>query len=156
MVLHLQKLCVGVDDPDHLRRLQTRWAPILEPRFGPGRAGHITRHAPKRAAELLAGGSLYWVIRGVMCLRQRLIGFEPWSRALSPWADAEGQGDQPTHATLILLDAAAVPVQARPCRAFQGWRYLAAEQAPLDLNLLNSRENLPPALAAELGRLGLL
>lgn len=153
-MLHLQKLCVGVNDPAHLLSLQQRWFPILETRFGPGRVGHVTRMMPKRAGELLAGGSLYWVIRGVMCVRQRLAAIEPWSRNATPFAEEEGAGEGA--ATLLVLDAAHVAVQGRPCRAFQGWRYLAEDAAPPDLSTSAGGDEMPAALRAELGRLGLL
>ncbi len=58
MALHIIKLCVGVDSLQDLRD----W------RASRAAAGHAaicsTRMAPKRAAEILDGGSLYWVIRG--------------------------------------------------------------------------------------------
>jgi len=77
MTLHLIKLAVGVDDVDHLAELQARRlaqagaenrAPVLR---------HVTRHAPRRAEELLTGGSLYWVIRGWVRVRQKLVGLDP-------------------------------------------------------------------------------
>ena len=72
-------------------------------------------------AELLDGGSLYWVIKGVIQVRQRLVGFE------------EGTKDDGSRCCLILLDQQLVPVRPVPRRAFQGWRYFDAADAPPDL-----------------------
>ena len=73
---------------------------------------------PKRADELLDGGSLYWVIRGEVLCRQRLLGVEPF-------VDREGIGR-----CRLQLEPKLTLVQPRPWRAFQGWRYLAAEGCP--------------------------
>ena len=67
--LNLMKLCVGAESPDDLAAWQ-------QMRFGTGTASHVTRMWPKRDEELLAGGSLYWVFKGVMSARHRLIGLE--------------------------------------------------------------------------------
>lgn len=111
MSLHLIKLCVGVAKVETLERRVAKgdWLNVH------------TRNTPKRAAELEDGGSLYWVIKGVIEARQRLIGFD------------EGTRDDGTPCCLLLLDPAIVPVRPVPRRAFQGWRYLAAADAPPDL-----------------------
>ena len=132
------KLAVGVRDPAHLRALQfarLRQDPPLR---------HLTRHLPRRAAEIVAAGSLYWVISGAMLLRQRVTAIEP---AVRPDGAA---------CAAILLDPALVPVVGRPVKAFQGWRYLRAEDAPDDLTPGSPEAALPHAMAQELRELGLL
>ena len=121
MTLHLVKLCVGATSiADLAQWQQERLAEQRRAREAP-RIFHRTFQTPKRTAELLDGGSLYWVIKGVIEARQRLIGFD------------EGTRDDGTPCCLLLLDPAIVPVRPVPRRAFQGWRYLAAADAPPDL-----------------------
>lgn len=135
--VHLVKLCVGADGPEDLLRWQRA-------RFGAGPARHITRMWPRREAEVLAGGSLYWVFRGVILGRQRVIGLE------------EVRGEDGILRCAIGLDADLVRTTAVPRRPFQGWRYLAAADAPADLPEGREREEaLPPALAQALAEMGL-
>lgn len=139
MTLHLIKLAVGADSVEDIRVFQD------ERRGGASTVTHPTRHAPKRADELLAGGSLYWVVRGVVRARQRLIGIEPGTPAGAP--------------CLLALDPELVETVPRPQRPFQGWRYLRADDAPADAGVAGgsgSGEDLPEEMAAELARLGLL
>jgi len=103
---------------------------------------HTTRLFPKRRAELLAGGSLYWVIKGVVLLRQRIVDL----RATT--------GPDGVERCEIVLDRTLHRTQAQPRRAFQGWRYLTAEDAPADLD--GRRAKAPPELHARLAELGLL
>lgn len=136
--LHMMKLCVGAPNPEVLERWQ-------RDRFGGAPAEHVTRMWPRRGDELLAGGSLYWVFKGTMLARQRLIGLEERSG-----------GDGITRCALI-LDPALVRVAGVPRRAFQGWRYLRAEDAPPDLPAGRAAEAaLPAKLARELAAMGLL
>lgn len=132
--LHLIKLSVGTDDPEDLDRWQQQR--LRET----GKLFHRTRMHPKREEELLQGGSIYWVIRGLVRCRQRLIGFERGP-------DSEGR-----QATLLLLDPTLVIVEPTPHRAFQGWRYLEPARAPRDL--AGGGKELPANLAAELRQLG--
>ena len=139
MSLHLIKLSVGSESVASLGRWQARRLAHL------GRLFHQTRMMPRRRAELLAGGSIYWVIKGVVRARQRLIGIE---RAL----DDAGHG-----CALLLLDPILVRILPRPHRPFQGWRYLAPEGAPPDLAALPAGTRLmPPELLRDLEALGLL
>ena len=102
---------------------------------------HITRMTPKRAEDLLAGGSLYWVIKGQISARQRLVALKPVTREGAPHC-------------AIVLDRKIVPTVPRRHRAFQGWRYLEPKDAPPDLSGTNSQ--MPEKLRAELTELGLL
>ena len=114
MPLHLVKLAVGIDDIDHLR--QIRRVRAAE------RGGNwvYTRNRPRRAQEVLAGGSIYWVIRGQIRVRQRVTG-------LRRERDNTGR-----RYCLIEVDAELVPTLPRACRPFQGWRYLSPGDAPPD------------------------
>src|ERR1700721_3794517 len=121
MPLHLIKLCVGCDS---VRDLEDWIAQKLKAKRKTGEKPkhiHRTRMVPKRAAERGDGGSLYWVIRGEIACRQRI-------RDLRPFRDKDGVGR-----CGIVLEPKVVPVDPRPFRAFQGWRYLAAKDAPPDL-----------------------
>lgn len=136
--LHIMKLCVGAPHPESLERWQAE-------RFGGGPAEHVTRMWPKRAEELLAGGSIFWVFKGTMLARQRILDLQ----------ERVG-GDGITRCALI-LDREVVRVSAVPRRAFQGWRYLSPADAPPDLPAGRAAESpLPPKLARELAEMGLL
>jgi hypothetical protein len=144
MPLHLIKLCVGVDS---VQDLEAWIRQKLKARPKGSRREHIhtTRMVPKRADELLDGGSLYWVIRGQVTCRQKLI-------AIRPFRDREGVGR-----CRLVLTPKVVLVEPRPFRAFQGWRYLAASDAPRDLDrAAPGARDMPEDLRRELRQLGLL
>lgn len=142
MTLHLIKLCVGAASIDNLaawieRRLVDKRAAGL-----PVEHFHTTRMVPRRVDDLLDGGSLYWVIKRNVQVRQKLL-------EVRPFTDNEGIGR-----CRLVLEPKLVPTEWQPKRAFQGWRYFEPEDVPRDLK--GSRRNqLPPALAAELAGLGL-
>lgn len=139
--LHLVKLAVGARDVADIREWQAgRLA-------REGSIGHVTRSRPTRAAELLAGGSIYWVVTGSLCVRQRLIGIDPVT------------GEDGTAMTRLVLHPALVAVMPRGMKPFQGWRYLAADAVPADVaksRRASGEESLPEALAKSLRELGLL
>ena len=145
MSLHLLKLCVGADS---IRDLETWIAERLAARRRakePLEHVHTTRMAPKRALELLDGGSLYWVIKGQIAARQDLLD-------LRPFIDSDG-----VSRCHLVMEPKLVPVWARACRPFQGWRYLKAHEAPADLGSDGAHgAHLPEALRLELRQLGLL
>jgi hypothetical protein len=114
-LVHLIKLAVGVRDVAHLAALQAARLETDPP------LRHRTRNSPKRAEELRAGGSIYWVIGGVILVRQRLLDI------------IEDHWDDGTRCAGLVLDPALVRVQARAVKAFQGWRYLEPADAPADL-----------------------
>jgi hypothetical protein len=145
MALHLIKLCVGADS---IRDLED-WIrqKLKEKRKRREKPEHIhrTRMVPKRAAELVDGGSLYWVIRGEIACRQRI-------RDVRPFRDREGVGR-----CGLVLDPKVVLVAPRPFRAFQGWRYLAVKDAPRDLEkVAPGATAMPEKLRRELRELGLM
>ena len=144
MTLHLIKLCVGAETIADL----AAWIALRRKSKSGLHAqaihAHVTRMAPKRADELLDGGSLYWVIKGQLCARQRLVGVEPF-------VDAAG-----VKRCALQLDHEIVAVSPRPCRAFQGWRYLSPDDAPPDLAAGVVASEMPEELRRELSGLGLL
>ena len=143
VTLHLIKLCVGADSISDLADWQKKRACERKKNGGPGEIMHITRMTPKRADELLNGGSLYWVIKGQIAARQKLLAFRDVKKNGVP------------HCGLV-YDKALVPVVARPRRAFQGWRYLEDKDVPPDLAQTKGAKDLPEKLQRELAALGLL
>jgi hypothetical protein len=145
MPLHLIKLCVGCDS---IRELEGWIKQRLKDKRKRGEKPehiHTTRMVPKRAAELADGGSLYWVIRGEVACRQRI-------RDVRPFRDKDGIGR-----CGLVLDPKVILVAPRPYRAFQGWRYLAAKDAPRDLEkVAPGAAAMPEKLRRELRELGLM
>jgi hypothetical protein len=133
MSLNLIKLCVGADTPEDLRI----W------REARAAAGHRpivhTRQTPKRAAELLEGGSLYWVFKGVILIRQGIAAIETLEGA--------------QRRCEILLEDAMIATAPQPRRAFQGWRYLDTQDAPVDFGEA-AHGDLPVELARRLREAG--
>jgi hypothetical protein len=139
MTLHLIKLSVGTEDVEDLRAWHE------ERLRKTGAVYHQTRMCPRRKAELLDGGSIYWVIKGVILCRQRLLD-------IVPTVDGEGRP-----CVRLMLDPELVRTEPRAHRPFQGWRYLAPEDAPADLESLGAGAgDLPAEMVAELRALGLL
>lgn len=140
---HLIKLSVGPRDVEQLRALQAGRVETDPP------LRHRTRMFPRRAAEILSfGGSIYWVVAGFVRVRQRILDIRE-----------ETGADGIVRAGLV-LDPELVPVEARPLKPFQGWRYLSPEAAPPDLRpgTVEARglDALPAGLRRELRDLGLL
>ena len=146
MTLHLIKLCVGAESVEDLEEwIAGRIAD--NPRAGPGvprEPFHITRMVPKRVNELMEDGSLYWVIKGQVQCRQRIV-------EVRPFTDSEGIGR-----CFLVLGPKIVRTAWQPRRAFQGWRYLKANEAPADLPDDADIAAMPVALRSELAELGLL
>jgi hypothetical protein len=134
LTLHLIKLCVGAATPEDL----AVW------RASRKAAGHRpivhTRQTPKRADEIVDGGSLYWVFKGVILIRQRVLAVETI-------------GEEAQRRCEILLDDAMIPTAPQPRRAFQGWRYLTPKDAPADFGEA-ARGDFPPELARRLREAG--
>lgn len=146
MPVHLLKLAVGIESLEHFReRLAFRVKENKsKTRKAPGFYTHVTRHRPKRDTEVLNGGSLYWVVKGQLCVRTRILGLD------------EVKLDDGPHCA-IKLEAKLIPVLPMPRRPHQGWRYLEDADAPPDLTEAGEgAADLPPALMAELRSLGLL
>ncbi|QEX17590.1 hypothetical protein FRZ44_28920 [Hypericibacter terrae] len=145
MTLHMLKLCVGVDRIDELEdwieeKIRKAKSKGKEPKLE-----HVTRQMPKRRDEILEGGSLYWVIKGFIQVRQPIVGLQA------------RRGKDGIERCAIQFAPNLVQVQPSPRRAFQGWRYLEAKDAPADLGKRRKGEQeLPPALLLELRQLGIL
>lgn len=144
MTLHILKLCVGADSIEDLAQWQ---AGRIREQKKRGKKKpeliHVTRMTPKRKDDLLDDGSLYWVIKGQIAVRQKLLDLRPVTKNGTP------------HCGLV-YDAKLIPVQRRAQRPFQGWRYLDPKDAPADARGTKGLEALPEKLQAELVELGLL
>ncbi len=144
-MLHLIKLAVGIDSFDNLAKRQSQ---KLERSAGyPGSQSlmYMTRNMPRRSEEILNGGSIYWVVKRVVLVRQRI-------------TDIKSVTDNRGKARCVLvLDPQLVRVLPRPHRPFQGWRYLGSTDAPED-DLRGDADlgDIPPEMAEELRNLGLL
>jgi hypothetical protein len=139
MSLHIIKLCVGVSEIAEMKA----WAKLAK---GTGEElDHVTRAYPKREAEIIPGGSLYWVIRGMILCRQPIARFE------------KQMGADGIERCRIVFEPKIIPVRPMPRRAFQGWRYLEGADAPPDLAAAGpGQSEMPEQMKRELAALGLL
>ena len=135
--LHLIKLSVGSKNVESM----SDWQATRRAQTEDGLPRHITRMWPRRADEVLDGGSLYWVMKGVIRCRQKLIGIEPFT-------DNEGIGR-----CRLVLDKEIVPTRRQERRPFQGWRYLKPQDAPADLKS-STVNDVPPELGLALKEAG--
>lgn len=137
--INLVKLSVGSESVETLAAWQdSRAAELPE-----GLPRHVTRMWPKREAEILRGGSIYWVIKGVIQCRQKILRLD------------ELRGEDGIRRCAIVLDPELIRTAATPKRAFQGWRYLNAADAPPDLTDQRPGDSdLPPDLSAALAEIG--
>ena len=140
VALNIIKLCVGAESVEDL----TDWHRAHAHVWVVGTTEHVTRMWPKRQAELLDGGSLYWVIKGAVLARQRLLRLE------------ERRGSDGIGRCALVLDAEVIRTEAALRRPFQGWRYLNPDESPRDLPKGRVADDaLPPELARALAEIGL-
>lgn len=145
MALNLVKLCVGAESVEDLQAWIEGRLARARAAGRPAEQSHTTRMVPRQRDLLLDGGSLYWVIKGSIQVRQRLLDIRPFTDA-----DGIGRCD-------LVLDPQLVPTRWQPRRPFQGWRYLKPEDAPADLaGGADALHELPGELRRELAELGLL
>lgn len=138
--LNIIKLCVGAESVEDL----TDWHRAHAHVWAAGTTEHVTRMCPKRQTELLDGGSLYWVIKGAILARQRLLGLE------------ERRGSDGIARCALVLDAEIIRTESALRRPFQGWRYLDPAESPRDLPKGRAADDaLPPDLARALAEIGL-
>ncbi|PIV74608.1 MAG: DUF1489 domain-containing protein [Rhodobacteraceae bacterium CG17_big_fil_post_rev_8_21_14_2_50_65_11] len=136
---HLIKLSVGTETVDDL----AAWQASAHDRWPDGQPRHVTRMWPKREAEIVNNGSIYWVIKGFVQVRQRVLRLD------------EVIGHDGIRRCAIVLDKALIRVEATPKRPFQGWRYLNPQDAPRDLSAQRAAEDrLPPDLQSALADIG--
>lgn len=139
--IHLIKLCVGAERVEDL----TDWQASARAKGPDGFPRHVTRMWPKRADEVLNGGALYWVFKGLVLCRQPILRL-----------DAVDRGDGIARCGIV-LDPTVIRVAPTAKRPFQGWRYLAPEDAPRDLPQgREAEEALPQALQNALAEIGVL
>ena len=146
MPLHLLKLAVGCESIKELKAWVAERMATAKKKGLPQHHIHITRMTPKRTEEILAGGSLYWVIRGEIAAREKII-------AIEPFRDRDGIGR-----CRLVMQPKVIAVSPRPMRPFQGWRYLAQDVAPSDHGKATAASvaAMPEPLRRELRDLGLL
>jgi len=139
--VNLIKLSVGSESVDTL----IAWQDTYRQRFQAGLPRHVTRMWPKREAEILKGGSIYWVIKGVVQCRQRILRLD------------EVIGDDGIRRCAIVLEPEVHRTQNAQKRPFQGWRYLKPEDTPADLPKGKSQDDaLPEDLNRALAEIGVL
>jgi hypothetical protein len=138
--VNLVKLCVGANSVDDL----IAWQETTRSRGPDGKRRHVTRMWPKQEDKLLNGGSLYWVFKGLVLCRQRVLRLDEVIR------------HDGVRMCAIVLDEKIVRTQALPRRPFQGWRYLKPEDAPKDLREGREEHALPPELNKALSEIGVL
>lgn len=144
-MIHLVKLCVGCDSIEDLASWQSQRLAAMKASGQKQELFHRTFQTPKRREELLAGGSLYWVIKGLIQARQRVVDLR------------DGTKDDGRPCCLIVLERDLIPVRPVPRRAFQGWRYLESSDVPPDLTSgAETLAELPPAMRKQLAELGLI
>ena len=145
MPLHLLKLCVGAESISDLEDWIAERQAQRRARGEPAEQLHTTRMVPKKIEEILDGGSLYWVIKGQISARQRLTDIRPFT---------DGEGIGRCH---LVMEPVVVPVEPRPFRPFQGWRYLQVKDAPRDISERSGDLGvMPEQMRRELAELGLL
>lgn len=145
MTVHLIKLCVGIDTVRQLEAFRDRRRAEMRRQGLEPYDIHVTRNAPRRADEVLDGGSLYWVIRRQIRVRQRIIGIE------------ERRDDEGARRCALIMDTELIRTEPRAFRPFQGWRYFKVEDAPNDLvGGQDDSDDMPEDMRRELRSLGLL
>ena len=116
-IVHLVKLCFGIKSVVELQNLQKeRVKQGIYPQ-----PEHLTRSRPRRFEEVLKGGSIYWIIDGLIQVRQKIVHIENRMDSSSKKVCA------------LVFDPVLIYVEPTPRRPFQGWRYLENSKRPKDL-----------------------
>jgi hypothetical protein len=145
MALHIIKLCVGVDSVEELDLWYRQEELAHAARGEEFVRAPITRMFPKRAEDVLDGGSLYWVIRGIVQVRQTILDLRPV------------RGGDGIERCAIVLDKELHRTEYQPRRAFQGWRYLEPKDAPADIRAAGAVDgDMPEAMRRALRELALI
>ncbi|MGR3760103.1 DUF1489 family protein [Roseobacteraceae bacterium NS-SX3] len=139
--VNLVKLSVGTESVESL----AAWQEQYRKRLPEGLPRHVTRMWPKREAEILNGGSIFWVIKGLIQCRQRILRLD------------EVTGEDGIRRCAIVLEPELHRTHTAPKRPFQGWRYLKPEDSPADLPEGRGQEEpLPPELSQALAEIGVI
>lgn len=137
--MHIVKLCVGAESVEDL----LDWFKTNPSPFPSGERRHVTRMWPKAEKRVLAGGSLYWIIKGAILCRQRIVRLD------------EVIGDDGRTRCGIIMDPEVIRTASAPRRPFQGWRYLDPKDAPPDLaKTRKGDDSLPAGMAQALAEFG--
>lgn len=145
MSVNLLRMAVGIESTGHLRRRQAERLEAYRREHGEAVLRTFTRNVPRRAGELIDGGSIYWVIKRFIRVRQRILGVD------------EFRNDDGKRRCFITLDPELTPVEMRAQKPFQGWRYLRPGDSPPDVRISREQSGeLPPEMAADLRELGLI
>lgn len=148
MTVYLLKMAVGIDSVEHLAAVQKQRLERANAPGGTGDLRHFTRHMPRRAGEVSAGGSMFWIIKGYVRARQNILGIEHV---------VGREGAEERKRCALILDPDLVKTELSAHKPIQGWRYLDPAGAPPDMNIsAPAATSLPPDMAAELRALGLL
>ncbi|NJM34291.1 MAG: DUF1489 domain-containing protein [Rhodomicrobium sp.] len=144
--MHLIKLCVGIETLEELAAWQAHRLDVMKRAGVTPELVHRTRQTPRQGDAVLKSGSLYWVIKGFIRGRQRILALR------------EETGTEGKPLCGIVLDRTLIATRPQPRRPFQGWRYLKPEEAPADLGAVAdlASSDIPPAMRAELAELALL
>ena len=143
MTVNLLRMAVRIESISHLKEIQTERRALTDGK----RLHSFTRNMPKRTDELIDGGSIYWVVKRLIRVRQKIIGIEKMT-------NAEGR-----NFCAIELDPSHILLDPRPQKPFQGWRYLKPEESPPDApdgGVVNFDSDMPSEMMIELKELGLL
>ena len=141
MVVNLVKLSVGTENVEDL----AAWHASKRAQTVDGLPRHVTRMWPKREAEIVNGGSIYWVIKGAIQCRQKVLRLD------------EVIGSDGIRRCAIVLEPTLIRTQSSLKRPFQGWRYLPVADAPRDLPQgRENEETLPVELNQALAEIGVL
>lgn len=142
--VNLVKLCVGINSVAELEEYRARQSAEALRKGTENLTSHVTRMWPKRADELLNGGSLYWVIKGVIQARQTILRFD------------ERIGGDGIRRCAVIMDPALIRTQGAVRRPFQGWRYLAPGDSPPDLpQSTATKDDMPLEMQRALAEIGL-
>lgn len=138
MTYNLKKIAVGIDSIDRLHIRQQ----MIKSSYG--KIIHTTRNMPKQKDDLIDNGSMFWIIKRNILVRQKILNIETVIR------------DDGSKGCEIELDEDLIKVIPTPMKPFQGWRYYMASDIPPDLNVSNiESEDLPENINSELIKLGL-
>lgn len=142
MTIHLQKLSVGTETIETLQAWQKSFVARRVKNGEPALHQHVTRMTPKQREAILDGGSIYWIIKGQMQCRNKILDLE------------EVRTSDGRKACAIIMDPTLIATVPVPRRPFQGWRYLKVEDAPADIADLGTAADLPPEMRSKLVNLG--